>query len=330
MIKQHFKINLLFFIFILGFFSSCNKDEIEYLVTEDTEEFKEKLSDYNIYDGALKNLIPTEDYHLYEIASPLFTNYAKKQRLIKLPPNSKMTKIDDLNPSFPDGTIIVKTFYYHIDDRNPSLGNKIIETRLLIKSKGLWNVGTYIWNDSQTEAVFSLDGQSKNVAWIDKNGNEKSVIYEIPKKQDCIVCHQNNAEISPIGPKLRNMNMDVSRNGEIINQLAYFQSIGMLDDFDHNLIGSLGNYFDESIPLDERGRAYFEMNCAHCHNPQGFSEAAKKGLDFRRETSLENTGILNKKQQIDRVIKDVYMPWIGTTTLDEEGYAVVHDYLNSL
>ena len=241
-----------------------------------------------------------------------------------------MTKIDDDNPEFPEGTIIVKTFYYYLDNRNPDLGTNIIETRLLIKKEGQWNVATYVWNDAQTDAVLENNGANKYVEWVDANGNIKSVTYEVPTKQECTICHQIANEIEPIGPKLRNMNVEVIRDNEIVNQLTYFQSMGLLENFDHNLIGKIPDYFDTTMPLEDRGRAYLEMNCAHCHNPSGLPKAASIGFDFRYATPFSQTGILEYNTKIDRVIKDVYMPWIGTTILDEEGYTVVSEYLNSL
>lgn len=44
-----------------------------------------RISDYNIFTGDPVALIPGRGFQLYELATGLFTDYAEKQRLIKVP-----------------------------------------------------------------------------------------------------------------------------------------------------------------------------------------------------------------------------------------------------
>ncbi|MCF2875180.1 MULTISPECIES: hypothetical protein [unclassified Tenacibaculum] len=328
MLKYLF-VKVFVFFSLISLVTSCSSDP-GYIPAPDTVAFGQNLSDYNIYQGNIVDLTPTADYHLIELSSSLFVNYAEKQRLIKLPAGTKITKVDNGIPNFPNGTILVKTFYYYKDKRKPSLGKKVIETRLLIKEADMWNVATYVWNDAQTEAILNLNGVSKNVSWIDANGNSKTVRYQVPTEQNCTTCHQKTSTVAPLGPTLSNMNIEVTRNNTAINQLQHFQNAGLMDNFNHTQIPTLPDYFNPSYTISERGRAYFEMNCAHCHNPAGFPKAAKKGYDFRYTTPLSQTRIPSKKGKISGVIASGEMPWIGTTTLDVEGYDVVKQYLNSL
>lgn len=309
---------------------SCVKDEETTIPAPKTIEFNLLLSDYNIYDGNLSDLIPASDYHILELNASLFVNYAQKQRLIKLPVGTKMTYDGDDLPIFPEGTILVKTFYYFNNESNPSSGKRIIESRLMIKSLGEWNVATYIWNSSQTEATLDFNGLTTDVSWIDKSGVSKTTKYKIPSEKNCVTCHQSYSQVKPLGPKLRNLNMTVVRNSNTINQLQYLQSSGLIDNFDHNSIATLANYKDLTQPLERRGRAYLEMNCAHCHNPGGFSKAKNKGYDFRYTTPIGQTKILGKQAKIKKEMGSGDMPYIGTSIRDEEGYQLVQDYLNSL
>ncbi|MCP2937417.1 hypothetical protein NK983_32460, partial [Salmonella enterica subsp. enterica serovar Typhimurium] len=80
------------------------------------------------------------------------SDYAEKQRLIKIPVGTKINALDDGLPNFPDGSIIVKTFYYYNNKKDTARGKRIMETRLLIKHVGKWNAATYIWNQDQTDA----------------------------------------------------------------------------------------------------------------------------------------------------------------------------------
>lgn len=70
------------------------------------------LSDYPIYIGTTVDLFPQKDFIKYELANFLFfSDYAEKERLIKLPPGSKLKATNDGLPDFPDGTMLVKTFF---------------------------------------------------------------------------------------------------------------------------------------------------------------------------------------------------------------------------
>ena len=191
---------------------------------------------------------------------------------------------------------MVKTFYYFNDARDENLGKQGIETRLLIKNAGLWNVATYVWNDTQTDATLDLDGFDTQVNWISLSGTNRSIMYHIPDKNECVSCHQLNSKVVPLGPTLRNMNFDVTRNNTTINQLEHLQNIGILNSFDVNEVSQIEDYNDTNASLSERGRAYLDMNCAHCHNPSAWKKPADKGYDFRYETGIENTRILDKKK----------------------------------
>ena len=74
-----------------------------------------KLFDYQIYSGKVSDLTPAEGFIKYELATPLFTDYAEKERLIKIPAGSSLGIAGDGLPTFPNGTILVKTFFYWND-----------------------------------------------------------------------------------------------------------------------------------------------------------------------------------------------------------------------
>ncbi|MEO0803732.1 MAG: hypothetical protein AAFY57_15845 [Cyanobacteria bacterium J06642_2] len=297
----------------------------------DTTQFAQNLSAYSIYQGEMTNLLPSDDFHELELPSSLFVNYAEKQRLVKLPAGERMQKVKDGGlPEFPNKTVLVKTFFYYDDVRNPSLGKRVIETRLLIKDADLWNVATYVWNDSQSEAFLDQDGFDTKVSWLDDEGNSRKIAYHVPSQHECIGCHQTDLKVTPIGPKLRNLNFIVERDGQPVNQLEHLQSLDLLDIFDHNQIASLPDYTDTNLSLSDRGRAYLDINCAHCHNPAGYPKSARREFDFSLETPLSQAGILQKERKIGNVIKNVEMPYLGVTTLDREGMKLVQAYLDSL
>ena len=322
-------LSLLAFPMFLLFFDSCKKDE-DIIPTPMTVQFEQNLSAYNIFEHEMADLIPTSDFHLFELASTLYSDYTKKQRLIKLPVGTQLMMLGDGLPDFPNGTILVKTFYYYDDARNPSLGKKIIETRLLIKEEDMWNVATYVWNDAQTEATLNLDGFDTPINWINEMGFPRSTMYHIPAESECLSCHQFDEQVVPLGLHLRNLNKDVFRNNITVNQLEHFQNVAILDDFNVSQIATMVDYNDVNAPLSERGRAYLAMNCGHCHHKSAWSKSAKKIFDFRYETSFEDTRIADKKSTIKDVIQSGRMPYLGKTIIHDEGVDLIREYIDNL
>ena len=296
-----------------------------------TEPFADNLSSYNLYEEEnMGGLAPAEGVYVYEISSELFTDYAKKQRLIKLPDGQSATILDERRVEYPDGTIVAKTFFYLDDFRDASKGQRVIETRLLVKAAGVWNVATYIWNDEQTDATLSLKGATTKVNWISETGDARSTDYEIPGEVACVTCHQNAGAVSLIGPSPRNLNRVVVRDEQQIDQLTYLQSNAVFEQTDPLTTRSIVNYNDTSSVLEDRARAYLDANCSHCHSPDAWDKAARKGLDLRYETSLDESGILEKRRELKRQITRGWMPFVGTTMLHEEGIELLLVYLDTL
>ncbi|WP_425077764.1 fibronectin type III domain-containing protein [Psychroserpens sp. S379A] len=293
-------------------------------------ELRPTLSELNLFSGALGDLNPSSKTFEYDLNTKLFTDYASKQRLIALPEGETMTYTGDGLPLFPDNTVIAKTFYYNNNETDLSQGKNIIETRILLKTNGVWELGNYKWNDAQTEATLDTDGAVVPVTWINTNGESQSVDYKIPSNTDCFTCHSNNSQVAVIGPKLRTLNFNV--NGS--NQLQALIDNNMLEGLtDPNTVSVLPNWEDESLGLERRARAYIDINCAHCHIEGGFC-AEQSNLRLAYETPYEESNIYQKRNSIEARIQnnipEYGMPLIGTTIIHDEGVALLLDYLSSL
>ncbi|WP_323786836.1 fibronectin type III domain-containing protein [Psychroserpens sp.] len=293
-------------------------------------EFKPNLSELNLFSGNIGDLNPSPYAFEYDLSTRLFSDYAHKQRLIALPEGEKMTYNGDGFPLFPDNTLIAKTFYYNNDETDLSQGRHIIETRVLIKINGSWELGNYKWNESQTDATIDTAGAVVPVTWVDTEGESQSINYEIPSSTDCFTCHSNNSEATPIGPRLRTLNFNV--NGS--NQLQTLIDNNMLEGLtDPTTVSVLPNWEDTSLGLERRARAYMDVNCAHCHIEGGFCEL-QSGLRLSYETAFEESNISQSSgsilARIQNNIPQYGMPLIGTTILHEEGVSLLVDYINSL
>lgn len=324
---KYFALNGLIATALLAFIlAACNEDGLAHI--GNAVALQPSLSDYHIFEGDPSALQPAPGFHLYELSTELFSDYAEKQRLVKVPSGQRLTPRQDGLPDFPDGTILVKTFYYYYDKRDTSRGRQLIETRLEIKSGEHWNVGTYLWNDTQTDARLVTSGLNKTVNWIDEHGIGRVISYHVPSRHECGTCHSSNDAIIPIGPKLRNLNTDVSRDGAVVNQLTYFRQQGVLGDVDPAQITALPRWQNTTHSLQERARAYLDVNCAHCHRRGGFEDGDRLRLEY--DTPLSATGLSGKGDNIVDQLSDGRMPLIGTSVVDEEALALIRSYLKSL
>ncbi len=307
---------------MLPVLGSCKKTETN------PEALKSKLSEYNIYTGHPSGLVPNGNYTLYELSSQLFTDYAEKQRLIKLPAGATLKVTGDGLPEFPEGTLIVKTFYYFKDKRHPAGGNKLVETRILALINGQWVAGTYLWNEAQTDASLLSGSLNKTINWIDESGSPRVISYHIPDKLECKACHSLSNRITPIGPKIRNLNINVSRNNATVNQLIHLHNQGVLDSVTPGSFSTLPDYKDGSKTIEERGRAYLEINCAHCHNANGFASRLRFRMSF--ETGLRESKIPEGKAAIKNKMEKGRMPKLGTTIIDKERLELIKKFIGTL
>lgn len=259
-----------------------------------------QLSEYGLFEGPLEDHKPAEGILQYDLNVELFSDYADKVRLIKLPQDEKMEYRDSGVFEFPVGTIIAKTFAYWNDRRDATQGRRILETRIeLLRDTG-WYGASYVWNDEQTEATLVLGGSDTQVAWIDEEGAEQETRYQIPNANQCITCHSQDKTFVPIGPIARNLNRPfvdhVARNQasatktQLIsmrqpsstNQLEHWVSLEVLSGLPdaNEKIPEWPHLSDpESGTVETRARAWLDVNCAHCHSPGG--SARTSGVDLR-------------------------------------------------
>lgn len=293
--------------------------------------FESRLSEYGFFKGAISELVPVDEVSIIEIASPLFTDYAEKQRLIFLPKGERMRGEGSDLPDFPDGTVIAKTFFYPRSTKGAGISKLIVETRILIKNESKWSAATYKWNAMQDEAFLLQDSATVPIAFIDEKGHSRSIDYRVPSRSDCLACHRQGSQLVPLGMKLRNMNIDVQRDGALVNQLEHLQSGNKLDKIPPAVVIRTPDYRAELTSLEERARAYLDANCAHCHRPKGTARFTRLNLTY--EETADHLATYSKRQEIARRMTTsgpLHMPQIGTTVSHDEGIQLVITYLNGL
>ena len=233
-----------------------------------SDSFPNKLSEFNFFiDNSAQ--VPHDKVVPYELISTLFSDYSYKQRWVYVPINQKATYYKESSVfDFPVGSALIKTFYYPIDERDPSKGMNLLETRLLLRKENGWEAVSYAWNDEQNEAFKKIAGKTINVSWTNFLGEEQDVRYRVPNVNQCKECHAADDMITPIGPKARNINKDFKYDDGEFNQLNYWMTKQIIDSYPLDLVSPV-DWSDESQNINDRVRSYLDVNCGHCHSPTG-------------------------------------------------------------
>ena len=264
----------------------------------------DKLSSWNLVqsDGKLMRLNAATV--AYDLNSPLFSDYSSKLRAIYLPKGGKIAYTGNgADPfAFPNGSVIVKTFYYpkaagsdasyigaqavsHQVVQGNSIDlskNHLIETRLLVKqADGSWLGLPYVWDDDQKDASLKIGGDVKRVELVSDDASRQKINYKVPSAQQCQQCHATTSagggELLPIGTKAHNLNKTYLYAAGAKNQLDNLNDLGLLSGYVSSAAApKAADWGDASQTLDARAKGYLEANCAHCHSTTG--QAQQSGL----------------------------------------------------
>jgi uncharacterized repeat protein (TIGR03806 family) len=256
---------------------------------------KQKLSEYGFFKGKISEIDPVDGVIPYDLNTPLFSDYALKARFIKFPANEKISYKENEVLDLPIGTFLIKTFYYPEDIRKPKGKRRLIETRIMEHKDDLWTTLAYIWNEEQTEAYLEIAGKNTQVSFINKKGEKITFDYSVPTQVQCKSCHIKNNKISPIGPSAGQLNKNFEYAHVTENQLTHWKKAGIMSSLpDISEIPQLPVWNDKSTgSLHERAMAYLDINCGHCHRPEGSGNTSGLTL-LHHETEPYKIGIMKK------------------------------------
>lgn len=316
------------------------------------------LADWGILASNGQALRLAENSFTYDLRSALFSDYALKLRSVHIPEGTA-TKLDTDNDRiiFPVGTIITKSFYYPKGTRHGEVLKpvsepdiikgqldisdiRLVETRLLVRREAGWDALPYVWNDDQTEARLSRTGDLQSLKMIEGE-TTTDFAYVVPNVNQCAGCHATNhttKKIVPIGPRLRHLTSTDNMRLPSLPE-SYQQNVA---------------WDDPSAKLDDRARAYLDINCSHCHNVVGPADTS--GLHLEPKTPVgpnlglcktpiaAGTGTGNRKHGIVPGKPDesifiyrmastnpaVMMPELGRSLSHDEGVALIKNWIESL
>lgn len=299
-----------------------------------------KLQDFGLLvDG----MTPAPGVRPYHLNTPLFSDYAEKYRFLYVPAGKTARVTGDGLIDLPIGSVLIKSFGYPADLRQPKRTVRILETRLLIHRASGWVALPYVWSADGREAVLKRAGQRLSVQWTHLDGQPRTISYAVPNANQCKGCHVSGDQITPIGPKARNLNdghqlQALQRAGVLMGQI---NGLAALPVWDNPKSGSVA----------ARARAYLDVNCSHCHNRKGPADTSGLWLDWDQPEDT-NLGIYKRPTAagrgstgLDFAIKPgapdqsyllarmaslepgIAMPELGRATVHDEGVALIRQWI---
>jgi uncharacterized repeat protein (TIGR03806 family) len=222
------------------------------------------LSAFGFFKGGADR--PSAALTTYALRTPLFSDYAEKQRFIYLPANENLSVDRHGKIAFPVGAALIKSFGY------PDAAGKlsIIETRLLLHRAEGWVALPYVWRADGSDAELKLGGARVPATIRHTGERDQPISYAVPNKNQCKQCHSSKDKIEPIGPVWQNMIFNSEADKEHLAKRASFPRNGLFAEAVWN--------DPKSGSLEKRALAYLRINCGHCHRPSG--SASNSGLFF--------------------------------------------------
>jgi uncharacterized repeat protein (TIGR03806 family) len=295
------------------------------------------LSAFGFFDGSAKR--PAASLIPYALKTPLFSDYAGKQRFIHLPEGTRITAAADGTLVFPVGTVLIKTFGYAAGP------HEALETRLLVHRADGWTALPYVWRKDGSDADLRVGGTRLPVTFQRPDGQQMTISYAVPNKNQCKQCHSSAEAIMPIGPKWQNMTFArAADRARIASDNPHLAKLSPSPDWADPKSGS----------LEARASSYLAVNCGHCHSPKGSAsnsglfldgsarDAAALGigkrpvaagrasgnLDFIVEAGKPDRSIIIARMK--SVDPGIAMPELGRATVHEEGVRLLQEWIAAM
>ncbi|MBM4205778.1 MAG: hypothetical protein FJ194_16785 [Gammaproteobacteria bacterium] len=280
------RLQFLSVLFLFGLFGACTPA----VPLPAPDAYPQNLSEWNLIWREVDALKMHPEAMVYDLNTPLFSDYALKLRAVYLPAGNAALYQENEVFDFPVGTVISKTFFYAKspdgaltkqtnwdgDARKVTFSSHhIMETRLLVRQPHGWDALPYIWNGD--DAHLAISGKL-----IPASLDEEKFVYQVPSRNECAGCHVTDhtaKALLPIGLKARLLNRPAPTLAE--NQLSRMASKGQLYDLPDDLshVPKAASHTEKAEPLADRARAYLDANCGHCHNPKGAADTSGLWLD---------------------------------------------------
>lgn len=318
--------------------------------------FPRKLSQTGLFVST-RDLTPASGVVAYDVASPLWSDGADKQRWIALPARTTVhvnerRRWDRPLWEYPDGAVLVKTFALDREVGNPA-SRKRLETRLWTQQAGQWRGYTYVWNDEDTDAeLLGSEGLDRTYEIADAQapGGKRQQTWHFPSRAECSLCHTASAGFV-LGFTPDQLARPLTDPGATHDQLAALERAGLFGKPPVRATHQLVDPQDVSRPLEARARSYLHANCGHCHRPFGGGFAS---FQLTADVPLDRTGLIGAPAERGSwgladprvlvpgkpsesvllmrmmTLEAGRMPSVASSVVDQRGTRLVRDWIQQL
>ncbi len=331
--------------------------------------FPKKLSETGLFTS-VKDHVAAPGVVPFSVNAEQWADHARADRLVAVP-GSGTIKIYDSQPPWPNNSgevffpkdgVLAKTFTLEMERGDPK-SRRRLETQILHFDGVTWQGYTYAWNDEQTDATLvGAKGMDRALTVIDAKapGGRRAQRWHYPSRAECLTCHNPwNGFTLAFNPAQLNKTHDYG--GAVDNQLRTMQHVDLVTflkrDWKTNVekprtppTERLADPFDAAGNLEQRARAYLQVNCAHCHQ---FGAGGTAQIDLRYHIPLEKTKTVSVRpvqgafeiagahiiSPGDPYRSVLYyrmaklgpgrMPHIGSEIVDERGLRLIHDWIGA-
>ena len=333
-------------------FMTRNDREIHRLVaapplTTPAVEVPRKLSETGLF-ASTAQLAPAPGVVPYEVNASLWSDGARARRHLAVS-GWQTVAADSTNDHrwlLPDGSAVTRTL-----ELGTNLGPRRVETQLMYRENGAWRFYTYAWNEAQTDAeLVPAAGDTRPVPGLSNR------TWHFSARSECTVCHTAQTHFT-LGLSTAQLNRDADYSAlgrRVENQIAALGEIGLLKPAPEGPPAASARRvspFDPSQPLEARARSYLDINCAHCHRPNGVGGRA--AFQMVESQPLAKTGLINGQPLVPLLGPDARiiipgdpghsellhrltlreggrMPLLGSATPDEAGIDLLRAWISSL
>ncbi len=190
--------------------------------------FPRKLSESGLFASVPEHR-PAPGVVPYDVNSPLWSDGSHKVRFFAIPGLGRVPFVEQGAWTFPEGTVLIKTFALDLEAGNASTRRRI-ETRFLTFQQGEWHGYSYAWDDKGLDGhLVEAGGRDRELLIKDAKapGGTRKQTWHFPSRAECMVCHSRAANYV-LGLTTAQMNRDFDYGGgTVLNQLTALEKLGL-------------------------------------------------------------------------------------------------------